>query len=71
MTRQKVNPYQRKVAASVALQYKCEAQQSNMSLSEYIAWLKRKAGITTAYDYINARFEAERTAKHVNRIFKE
>jgi len=68
MSREKISPYEKKVAASVALQYKCEAQQANMSLSSYIAWLKRKAGITTAYDYINANFEAERVAQHVNKI---
>ena len=66
MTRQKISPYERKVAASVALQYKYEAQQRHMSLSNYIAWLKLKAGVSTAYDDINDCFTAEQATKNAN-----
>jgi len=50
MTRQKVNPYQRKVAASVALQYKIEARELGLNVSGYIAWLKKRAHYSTIYD---------------------
>jgi len=48
----RVFPYLRKVPASVALQYVFEAKDLHMSLSTYIDWLKRRAGVTTAYDKI-------------------
>jgi len=50
MTRQKINPYQRKVAASVALQYKIEARELGLNVSGYIAWLKKRAHYSTIYD---------------------
>jgi len=50
MTRQKVNPYQKKVAASVALQYKIEARELGLNVSGYIAWLKKRAHYSTVYD---------------------
>jgi len=72
MSRRKLeNPYLRKVVTTVAAQYLYEARQSNMNLSEYISWLKSKAGITTAYDLINAKLRAEETAKRVNIVFEE
>jgi len=59
MTRQKItNPYQRRIAASVAWQYKLEAQQLHMSLSSYISWLKTRANYRTAYDTVAANLEA-------------
>ena len=59
MSKAKVNPLQRRVAASVAKQYVLEAKTLNMSLSTYIAWLKRKANYTTPYDQILANYEAQ------------
>ena len=59
MTRQKItNPYQRRIAASVAWQYKLEAQQLHMSLSSYIGWLKDRANYRTAYDTVAANLQA-------------
>ena len=55
MSRQKVCLYQRKVAASVSLQYLIEASELNMSLSAYIQWLKRKAKYITKYDNLEER----------------
>jgi hypothetical protein len=59
MSKANVNPLQRKVAASVAKQYVLEAKTLNMSLSTYIAWLKRKANYTTPYDQMIADYEAQ------------
>jgi len=59
MTREKINPYRKKVAVSLPLQFKFEAQQLHMSPTTYYDWLKQRAGVETAYDYINARFLAE------------
>ena len=50
MSKKKLFPYLRKVPASVALQYVFEAKDLHMSLSTYIDWLKRKAGVKTPYD---------------------
>jgi len=62
MSRAKVNPYKKRVTASVALQYILEAKERNMSLSTYIDWLKRKAGVTTAYDQLIADYESQGNA---------
>ena len=59
MSKAKVNPLQRRVAASVAKQYVLEAKTLNMSLSTYIAWLKRKANYTTPYDQILANYKVK------------
>ena len=59
MSRAKVNPYKKHVTASVALQYILEAKERNMSLSTYIDWLKRKAGVTTQYDQLIADYESQ------------
>jgi len=59
MSKAKVNPLQRRVAASVAQQYVLEAKTLHMSLSTYIAWLKRRANYTTPYDQILANYKAQ------------
>ena len=66
MSRQKICPYQKKIAASVAKQYVFEARQRYMSLSSYIAWLKQKAGITTVYDQLNEIWAKEHVKKTVS-----
>jgi len=50
MSKAKVNSLEKKVAASVALQYVLEAKMLHMSLSSYIRWLKAKANYSTPYD---------------------
>ena len=59
MSREKVIPIKRKVAASVAKQYLLEAKELNMSLSTYIDWLKHKANYTTKYDDLIADYESK------------
>ena len=59
MSREKIIPIKRKVAASVAKQYILEAKELNMSLSTYIDWLKHKANYTTKYDELIADYESK------------
>ena len=59
MSRAKVNPYQKRVAASVSRQYVIEAKELHMSLSTYIAWLKQRAGYTTKYDNLIEEYESQ------------
>jgi len=59
VSREKIIPIKRKVAASVAKQYILEAKELNMSLSTYIDWLKHKANYTTKYDELIADYESK------------
>jgi len=59
MSKAKIIPIKKKVAASVALQYVLEAKMRHMSLSSYIEWLKHKAKVTTPYDKMVADYEAQ------------
>jgi len=59
MSKAKIIPIKKKVAASVALQYVLEAKMLHMSLSNYIDWLKHKANYTTPYDKMVADYEAK------------
>ena len=59
MSKAKVNSLERKVAASVALQYVLEAKMLYMSLSTYIRWLKAKANYSTPYDQMLADAKAK------------
>jgi len=63
VSREKVIPIKRKVAASVAKQYILEAKELNMSLSTYIDWLKHKANYTTKYDDLIADYENKRATQ--------
>jgi len=62
MSRAKINPYKKRVTASVALQYMLEAKELNMSLSTYIDWLKHRANYTTKYDDLIADYESQGNA---------
>jgi len=59
VSKAKVNSLERKVAASVALQYVLEAKMLHMSLSTYIRWLKAKANYSTPYDQMLANAKAQ------------
>ena len=59
MSKAKIIPIKKKVAASVALQYVLEAKMLHMSLSTYIDWLKHKANYTTPYDQMLANYKAQ------------
>jgi len=50
MSKRRIFPYSRKVVTTVSLQYLDEAKDLRMSLSTYIDWLKRRAGVKTVYD---------------------
>ena len=63
MSREKIIPIKKKVAASVAKQYLLEAKELNMSLSTYIDWLKHKANYTTKYDELIADYESKRATQ--------
>jgi len=70
MARKKVGFYRRKICASVARQYRIEAQDLHMSLSSYIAWLKAKAGYSTVYDAFNERHEPDSIEELGTRLAK-
>jgi len=67
------NPYLRLVPNCVFLQYVYEAKQRNKSVNQYIAWLKRQAGIRTAYDVINEKWreEQKQAESRQQRIWQE
>jgi len=63
MSKAKIIPIKKKVAASVALQYVLEAKMLHMSLSTYIDWLKHKANYTTPYDQMLANYKAQQQSQ--------
>jgi len=63
VSKEKIIPIKKKVAASVAKQYLLEAKELNMSLSTYIDWLKHKANYTTKYDDLIADYESKRATQ--------
>jgi len=71
VSREKVIPIKKKVAASVAKQYILEAKELNMSLSTYIDWLKHKANYTTKYDELIADYESKRATQGSNKEDKD
>jgi len=63
VSKEKIIPIKKKVAASVAKQYLLEAKELNMSLSTYIDWLKHKANYTTKYDDLIADYESKKATQ--------
>jgi len=59
--KKRVFPFWRKVTKTIKVQYILEARERNMSLDEYIDWLKQQAHIRTKYDCLHQCFEEEKS----------
>jgi len=51
-SRAKTFPLQKKIMQPVKIQFILEAAQEHMNVDEYIAYLKRSAGVKTKFDYL-------------------
>jgi len=64
MSKANINPYDKKVAVSVALRHKLTAESLHMSLTTFIDWLEEKASFSSVYNDLarQGRQEAEGNA---------